>query len=152
MTDVTGDFMRHLRGFQHGDFFIAVYEINSPRGADCFYGWDSETGSYIGRCGPHPDYHDAECPTTFSLCLGSSPGDVIFRFDDPDGDWLLALAARLSAQLAKLEMPAVVRECLQRVVASHGESGPADEAGSDGELGRAVSTIRDWLKNGSTRP
>src|SRR4051812_35280071 len=106
MTDVIGDFMRKLNGYQHGDFFIAVYEINSSDGADCFYGWDSEVGSYVGCCGPHPDYYDAGRPTTFSLCLGSSPGDVIFRFDDPDGEWLLTLAAKLSEQMVRLEKSA----------------------------------------------
>ena len=116
MSGSVGDFMRKLNSYQHGDFFVAVYEINSRRGADCFYGWESEGGDYIGACSPTLNYYDPDRPATFSLCLAVSPGDVIFRFDDPDEKWLLALAARLSEHLAKLEVPAEVRECLQRMV------------------------------------
>ena len=141
MSGVVGDFMRKVNSYQHGEFFIAVYEINSPEGADCFYGWESDSGDYIGLCHHTLSYHDPDSPPKFSLCLASSPGDVIFRFDDADGEWLLAVAARLSAHLAKLEMPSEIRKCLHSIVQRDCES----SEGNGNPCNDAVSTIRDWL-------
>ena len=146
MSGSVGDFMIKLNSYQHGDFFIAVFEINSPHGADCFYGWESDDGDYIGLCIPTLNYYDPERPARFSLCLAVSPGDVIFRFDDPDGEWLLALAARLSEQLAKLEVPAEVRECLQRMVNYlHMDTANPLRNPSDAQIPQGVGIVRDWL-------
>jgi len=71
MSGVIGDFMRKLNSYQHGDFFIAVFEINSCHGADCFYGWESEDGDYIGLCFPTLNNYDPENPARFSLCLAA---------------------------------------------------------------------------------
>ena len=73
---------------------------------------------------------------------------MIFRFDDPDGDWLLAVAASLSTQLAKLEMPAEVRKCLCRIM-NHSGQGPASGDPSDpafDSLAQAEKVVRDWLE------
>jgi len=73
---------------------------------------------------------------------------VIFRFDDPEGGWLLAVAASLSKQLAKLEMPAEVRECLCRIM-NHLDQAP--ERGDPwnpafNSLPDAKKVVRDWLE------
>jgi hypothetical protein len=151
MSGVIGDFMREVNTYQHGKFLVAVFEINSSQGADCFYGWESQAGHYVGGCHPTLDQHDPARPATFSLCLAASPGDVIFRFDDQDGDWLLAVAASLSKQLAKLEVPAEVRKCLCRILnhpgqrSANGDTPDAPDAEFD-SLAYAEKVIRDWLE------
>jgi hypothetical protein len=145
MSGVIGDFMREVNTYQHGKFLVAVFEINSPRGADCFYGWESQAGFYVGVCDPTLDQHNPERPATFSLCFAKSPGDVIFRFDDPDGAWLLAVAASLSEQLAKLEMPADVRKCLCRIVNHGKETGDPSDSSIDSAVD-AEKVVRDWLE------
>jgi hypothetical protein len=144
MSGVIGDFMREVSTYQHGKFLVAVFEINSPCGADCFYGWESQTGFYVGGCIPTFDQYDPAKPATFSLCLAVSPGDVIFRVDDPDGDGLLAVAASLSEQLVKLEIPADVRKCLCRIMNRGTETGDLSDSSFD-SAADAEKVVRDWL-------
>ena len=144
MSGVIGDFMREVNTYQHGKFLVAVFEINSPRGADCFYGWESQAGFYVGGCNPTFDQHDPAKPATFSLCFAVSPGDVICRVDDPDSEGLLAVAASLSEQLAKLEMPADVRKCLCRIV-NHGTETCDPSDSQFDSAADAEKVVRDWL-------